>query len=313
VVFPGKGMKWTDFFKALRTEWSNDRVGDVAGALTFFSLLALFPFILFLVSLASLIIEPAQTQALIDQLAQVAPPQVTQILGERLHSLTSDKSPGLLTFGFLAALWATSSGVVALITALNTVYGVKESRPFWKVRLIAVGTAVTAAAVALLAAGVAIVTPILAEKLGGGPLSLALTWLRLPLAGVMMMGLWALLYYFLPDVKQEFKFITPGSVIGVVLWLIASYGFSVYVTNFGKYEVSYGALGGVIVLLLWMWISSQVMLLGAEINSIIEHKSPEGKAPGTRTASESGPNKTKSEAEVDGEHVRPLQVQPTHT
>jgi membrane protein len=281
VVFPGKGMGWKEFLRALKKEWTQDKVGDVAGALTFFSLLALFPFVLFLVSLASVLIDPRQTQLLIDQLARVAPPQVTQILGERLHSLTSGESPGLLTFGFLAALWATSSGVIALMNALNTVYGVKEGRPFWKVRLIAMGMALLTAAIALLAAGVAVALPAVANAIGG-PLATILTWLRLPVAGFLMIGLWAVIYYVLPDVKQQFKFITPGSVIGVALWLLASWGFSVYVTNFGKYEVTYGTLGGVIVMLLWMWISAQVLLLGAEINGVIEHRSPEGKDPGEK-------------------------------
>ena len=105
-------------------------------------------------------------------------------------------------------------------------------------------------------------------------------WLRLPVAGLLMMAVWAMIYYVLPDVEQKFKFITPGSVVGVLLWLLASAGFSMYVKNFGSYDVSYGALGGVIVMLMWMWISAQVILIGAEINAILEHKSPEGKVSG---------------------------------
>ena len=93
----------------------------------------------------------------------------------------------------------------------------------------------------------------------------------------------AILYYLLPDVEQRFKFITPGSVVAVVIWVLASLGFSFYVSRFGSYEVSYGALGGVIILLLWMWISSLAVLLGAEINAIIEHRSPEGSARAPRT------------------------------
>jgi len=274
-------MGWKEFFKTLKNEWKHDKVSDVAGALTFFSLLAIFPFILFLVSLAGLIIDPQQTQTLVDQLAKVAPPQVTQILGERLKAITSGQSPGLLTFGFAAALWATSSGVVALMKALNSVYDVEESRPFWKVRLIAVGMALLTAVIALMAAGVAIVVPAIANAVGG-PLATVITWLRLPLAGLLMLFLWAVLYFVLPDVKQSFKFITPGSLIGVAVWLLASWGFSVYVTNFGKYEATYGALGGVIVMLMWMWISSQVLLLGAEINAVLEHASPEGKDKGEK-------------------------------
>jgi membrane protein len=142
-----------------------------------------------------------------------------------------------------------------------------------------------AAILALTAALLAVAAPPVAKAVGG-PLGDALLWGRFPVAGLMMMFLWACLYYFLPDVEQKFRFITPGSVVGVVLWVVASWGFSVYVTNFGKYEVTYGALGGVAVMLVWMWISSQVVLLGAEINAVLEHRSPAGKDPGARRIGE---------------------------
>ena len=98
-----------------------------------------------------------------------------------------------------------------------------------------------------------------------------------------MMFLWALLYYVLPDVEQEFKFITPGSVVGVLLWVVASWGFGKYVSNFGSYDKTYGSIAGVIVLLFWMWISSLVLLVGAEVNALIEHRSPEGKREGAKS------------------------------
>jgi membrane protein len=110
-----------------------------------------------------------------------------------------------------------------------------------------------------------------------------------------MMLLWALLYYVLPDVQQKFKFITPGSVGGVILWIAASAGFSAYVSNFGKYDATYGSLGGIIVLLLWMWLSSLVMLLGAEANAIVEHHSLEGKRAGAKSLADSGPSDSKRE------------------
>jgi membrane protein len=161
-----------------------------------------------------------------------------------------------------------------------------------------------AALFSIIAAAIAVPTLPLAEKLGG-PFPTLVTWLRLPVAGLLMMFLWALLYYALPNVKQEFKFITPGSVVGVIIWVIASWGFSVYVANFGKYDASYGALGGVVVLLLWMWISAQVILLGAEINAILEHRSPEGKSPGQRVPGQGGVPvaATKSEAESAGDRL----------
>jgi membrane protein len=299
MVLPGKGMGWIEFFKALKTEWTRDKVSDTAGALTFFGVLALFPFLLFLVSLASVIIDPAEAQTLVQQLAKVAPQEVVSILGERIQSLATNNSVGLLTVGGLGAVWAASGGVVALMQALNTTYGVEESRPFWKVRGIALLTTLAAAVLSIVAAALAVAAPAVADKLGE-PFGTLLVWLRLPFAGIVMMFVWAMLYFALPNVKQKFKFITPGSVVGVFIWVLASWGFSQYVANFGKYDVNYGAIGGVIVMLLWMWITSQVILLGAEINAILEHRSPEGKAPGEKVPGKGGVMATKSEVENAG-------------
>jgi membrane protein len=299
MVLPGKGMSWRGFFKAVKEEYSRDRVSDVAGSLTFFGVLAVFPFLLFLVSLASVVIDPAQAQVLIQQMSQVAPQEVVAILGDRLQSLAAGNNVGLLTVGAVGAIWAASGGIVALMKALNTAYGVKETRPFWKVRGVALLSTLVAAVLSILAALVAVFTPVVANKLGG-PFPTLVTWLRLPVAGLMMMFLWALLYYALPNVKQNFKFITPGSVVGVIIWVVASWGFSQYVANFGKYSVTYGAIGGVIVLLLWMWITAQVVLLGAEINAILEHRSPEGKAPGQQVPGKGRVMATKSEVERAG-------------
>jgi membrane protein len=282
VRLPGRDIPWKTFFIALKDEVKKDNLSDGAGALTFFGVLALFPFLLFLVSLAGLIIEPAQARALLDELSQVMPKEASSIIGDRLTSLTQDRNVGLLSLGALGAIWAASNGVMAVIRALNLTYGVRDSRPFWKVRGIALLFTLGGGALGLLATLATVATPPLAAAIGG-PIGTAILLLRIPLAALLLLFVWALAYYVLPDVEQDFKFITPGSVVGVTVWIIASLGFSVYVSNFGKYDATYGSLGGVIVLLLWMWISAQVLLLGAEINAIIEHWSPEGKAPGEKT------------------------------
>ena len=296
MVLPGKGMSWKEFFVALKKEYKRDKLADVAGSVTFFALLATFPFLLCLVSLASLIIDPAQAQSLIEQLAQVAPKQAMDILSERIRELGAKESGGVFTFALVGAIWAASGGVAALMKALNTVYGVEEGRPFWKVRGIAIGMTLFGAVLAIVAAVVAVATPAIADQLPS-PFGTVLTWLRMPLAAALMMLLWAVYYYVLPDVQQKFKFITPGSVIGVVIWAFASFGFSKYVEHFGKYDATYGALGGLIVMLLWMWISAQVVLIGAEINGILEHKSPEGKKVGAKSMKDKGPSETKTEKE----------------
>ncbi|WNG56791.1 YihY/virulence factor BrkB family protein [Archangium gephyra] len=294
MVLPGKGMSWKEFFTEVKNEYTNDKISNVAGSVTFFAVLALFPFLLFLVALASLVIDPAQAQVLIQELGRVAPEAVTEIVGQRLKDLAAGNNVGLLTVGALGAVWAASGGVVAMMDALNTVYDVNETRPFWKVRGTAILVTIGGAVLSILASLAMVATPAVAKFLGE-PLGTVVMWLRLPVAGVLMMLVWAFIYFLLPDVKQRFKFITPGSVVGVIAWLIASWGFSLYVRNFGSYDANYGALGGVIVMLLWMWISSQVILLGAEINAVLEHKSPEGKSPGQKRPDQGGPNVTKGE------------------
>lgn len=294
MVLPGRDMPWREFFRRLKEEFERDNLLDVAGSLTFFGILAIFPFLLFLVSLAALVIDPATAQVLIDELARVAPPAVTEILGGRLRALGEGGSPELLTASAIGAIWSASTGIAALMRALNRAYGVRETRPMWKVRGIALLTTLVAAALSIVATFVAVATPAIAAAIGG-PIESAILWARIPVAGLTMMLVWALLYYFLPDVEQRFRFITPGSVVGVLVWLVASTLFSIYVSNFGDYEVSYGALGGVIILLVWMWISSLVILLGAEINAVLEHRSPEGKKVGAHTLEEIGPDVTRSE------------------
>lgn len=285
----GGGMSVKDFLVSLKNEISKDMVTDWAGAVTYAGVLALFPFLLFLIALASVIITPEQADAIVQQLRQVAPGAVTDIVGQRIQQLGRQQNVGLLTVGALGALWAASGGMMAVMRALNITYDVKEGRPFWKVRLIGIGMTVFTSVLGLVAALVAVATPPLAERIGG-PIGTAILLLRLPVAGLVAMLIWAVLYYVLPDVEQEFKFITPGSVGGVIVWLLASWGFSLYVANFGSYDKTYGSLGGVIVLLLWMWISSVVLLLGAEANAIIEHRSVEGKRVGAKRMADAGPD-----------------------
>ncbi len=281
---PSRGMRIEQIARTLVREYKSDDLSNVAGAVTFFGILAIFPFLLFLVSLASLLIDPNMADTLVSSLSRIAPHDATNILSDRIHSLGNHRSAGLLTLAGLGALWAASGGIVALIDALNKVYAAKERRPYWKVRGIALLTTIFAAVLAIAAVLLAVAAPAAAHALGG-PLGQALLWLRIPAAGFLMMVVWAVLYWALPDVEQRFRLITPGSVAGVAIWMVASWGFSIYVSNFGKYEATYGALGGVIVMLVWMWISAQVILLGAEINEILERERPRaGAEPGSDAA-----------------------------
>lgn len=165
--------------------WRSDDLGNAAGALTFFGVLAIFPFLLFLVSLASVVIDSEIARSLGDGLASVAPPQVTGLLGAQIEVLGRDSNPGLLTAGAVGAVWVASGGVVALIDALNRAHRLQERRPYWKVRLIAMATTLAAAALSLVAAFLAVALPALARRTGG-PVETTLLWLRLPAAGLLM-------------------------------------------------------------------------------------------------------------------------------
>jgi membrane protein len=271
---PDRVEKWKGILGRLRRDWKLNKLSDAAAALTFYGVLSLFPFLLFIVALAGLVIQPAQVQALIGELGREVPQAFSRIPSAQLAELTSRPSKGLLTFSALAAVWSATAGVVSLMKALNTAYGVTEGRPRWKVYGIALGMMLAGAVLALLAGLVAVAAPALATRLGQPWTALA-GWLRFPLAALLMMMLWATLYSVLPDARQKFKFIMPGSVVGVLVWLAASLGFSFYVSHFSSFGITYGALGGIIVLLLWMWISSLALMLGAELNAVLARQRPE--------------------------------------
>ncbi|MGI5864580.1 MAG: YihY/virulence factor BrkB family protein [Myxococcales bacterium] len=275
---PGTQMHWRQFLRALGRELKDDNVVDVAAAVAFFGILALFPFLLFLVALASVLIDVSTAESLIGSLEAIAPAAVTDILGERIRALGERSSTGLLTLGAALALWTASGGAMALMRALNRAFGVTESRPFWKTRGIALLVTLAVAVLGLLAALITVVTPIVVEALGGGWGGVLVRALRIPIAGLLVSILWALLFYFLPNTRRTLRVFSPGSLVGVVLWLAVSWAFSFYVANFGNYDATYGAIGGVIVLLLWMLLSVLAFLLGAEINDLVFKQRQKGKA-----------------------------------
>ena len=247
---PGHGISWKDFFIAAVKGWNEHQISTNASAIAFSGLLALFPFLIFVVSLAGLMIRPDQVEEIVRQLESVAPPEVTVIVTQEIRRIAGGHA-GLLTLGFVGSIWAASGGTVSAMNALNDTYGVREGRPFWKARGIAILTTLLVAALSLFAILVFVAAEPVARAVGE-PLGSLLLWLRWPVSGLTMMLVLALLYYVLPDVEQSFKFLTPGSIFAMVVWLISSWGFTEYVTHFNNYTATYGTLGGVAVLLIWM-------------------------------------------------------------
>jgi membrane protein len=222
------------------------------------------------------------------------PGQAMAIVQDQMQKLLTVQRPRLLTVSLLLAVWSASRGVDAIRTALNLAYDVKESRPFWKTQSMAIGITVVGAVLVL----VSITLIALGGKAGewladqlGVQQVYAMVWgfLRWPITMFLIMLVAATLYYFLPDVEQEWRFITPGSVAGTGLWLFATWGFTQYAEHFGKYDVMYGSIGGMIVLLTWLYLTGLIFVLGGEINAILEHAAHEGKAPGARAAGEAPP------------------------
>ena len=283
-----------EFLKKLARRYTDNAVGDRAAQLSYYFLFALFPALFFLVTLAAYLPIKGSLNEALARLREVVPAEAMKIIQEQLTTLATRQRPHFLWIGVLLALWSASRGVDAVRTALNLSYDVKESRPFWKTQGMAILLTIGTGGVMMLAvAGMAVGGNAglwLADHLHVDKLwAVAWTWARFPLTALLVMFVIAVLYYFLPDVKQEWRFITPGSMIGTMLWIIASYGFSVYVTNFGSYDKTYGSIGGVMVMMTWLYITGLIFVLGGEINAVLEHASDEGKAKGARAAGEAPP------------------------
>jgi membrane protein len=279
-------LTWTDLIKRTYNEINQDNVLGLAAQLAYYFLLGLVPAIICVLALTSFL--PANTlSGFVDSLSGFAPPDVVQIIRDQLTSLSQGEDSGLLTFGLLFALWSSSAAMVSIIDALNRAYDIDEGRPWWKVRLTAIlltlGVAVfIVAALALVLIGPDLLNR-LASTVGLGPAFVAV-WnvLRWPLAFVLVSTCIGIIYYFAPDAEQDWEWITPGAVIATTLWLVASLGFKFYVANFADYNESYGTLGGIVVLMLWFYITALAVLTGAELNAEIEHASPYGKDPGEK-------------------------------
>jgi membrane protein len=282
MIVPGRDVPFQAFARETwRRVWCDNLI-DYAGSVAFSVLLAIFPFLLFAVALAGLVIEPHVIDSLVGYVRRIFLPEAADLVIGHMHDIMEQPRLGLLTLSAAGAVFVASGAVTALMTAFNVAYQVPESRPLWKTRGIAILVTFAAAVLFVLGSVIAFGTDTVASYLGG-PLGTVILWLRWPVSGLVMILIVALLYYLLPDVEQRFSCITPGSLFAVVLWLVASVGFSYYVKHFGTYQAVYGALGSVVVVLLWLWISALAVLLGAEINVVLEHLSSKGKEKGQRT------------------------------
>ena len=274
--------------RTFRETIDDDCLG-LAAQLSYYLFLALFPAILFLLAVASFFPIHNLTDEIGTALGPFVSAEVLQLIQDQMQRLANADSGGLLTFGFFSALWSSSAGLVAIVSSLNRAYDIVEGRPWWRVRLVAIALTLGMAVFVLLALALVVGGPALARYLGdtvglGAGFKWAWLILQWPLAFAMVSTAIGLAYYFGPDAEQEWAWVNPGAIVATVLWLVVSLAFKFYVARFTDYNASYGAVGGVMVLMLWFYVSGLAILVGAELNSEIEHSSPYGKAPEQKTA-----------------------------
>jgi membrane protein len=280
-------LAWSEL---ARRTWRDAREDDVLGLsaqLSYYFFLALFPAILFLLAVASFFPLTNLIDDVDRAFGALVSPQVLALIQDQMRRLANNENGGLLTFGVAGALWSSSAAIVSIVGALNRAYDIEEGRPWWKVRLVAIGLTLGVAFIILTALSLVLVGPTLAETLGqttglGAPFEWTWLVLQWPLVFLLVATGIGLIYYFGPDADQDWVWITPGAVAATVLWLVVSLLFKIYIANFTDYEGSYGTVGGVIVVLLWFYVSGIAILTGAELNAELEHASPYGKAPGQK-------------------------------
>ena len=265
---------WIAVLKRTFSEFRADNVTDWAAALTYYGILAIFPAMIALVSILGLIGDSA-TQPLINNLAKVAPGPAEQIVTNALHNIQSNQGTAgvLLILGIGGAVWSASSYIAAFMRASNAIYDMEEGRPVWMT--IPIRVAVTLLLLALLAisALAVVITGGLARQIGNviGVGSTAVTvWdiAKWPVLLLVVSFMFSILYWASPNVKQAgFRWLSWGGVFAVAVWLIASGLFALYVSSFSSYNKTYGALAGIVIFLVWLWLSNVALLLGAELNA----------------------------------------------
>ena len=272
-----KGSSWGGVLKRTVKEFSDDNLTDWAAALTYYGVLSIFPALIVLVSILGLIGESA-TQPLIDNLGSVAPGPAQEIFTSAIENLqgTSGASGVFFIIGLAAAIWSASGYVSAFMRASNAIYDIEEGRPMWKTLPVRVGLTVLLMVLTAISAVAVTLSGGLAQQAGnviGVGDTAVQVWniAKWPVLILFVSFMFAVLYWAAPNVKQPgFKWISPGSVLAVIGWVITSVAFAFYVANFGSYNKTYGALAGPIVFLVWLWISNIMILLGAEFNAELE-------------------------------------------
>jgi membrane protein len=267
-------MQVRRFFKQLATAIVNDNITDSAAMMAYYAVMALFPMVVFVSSLSLLVLPEATVMQGVSMAGEALPPSVRPFLVDRVHSLIAANSAGFAVIGAVVALWGASRGAAGLTSALGTIYTKPETRSWFRRQLIAIAVTVSVAILIVLALSLLVVGPTIGhwatERFGlAGTFDVAWSVGRWIGAGLLVMFVWALIYKWLPNTDAPFHVFTPGAIIGVLAWLGLSALFGLYLQHFNSFEATYGALGGAIIFLLWLWLTNIVLLVGAEINDVL--------------------------------------------
>jgi membrane protein len=268
---------WWGVLKRTVKEFNDDNLTDWAGALTYYAVLSLFPGIIVLTSVLALLGDTT-TQELMKYVDQVAPGQAGELVKSSIEELQkSQNAAGLLgIIGLLTAFWTASGYLGAFMRACNAVYDVEEGRPFWKTVPLRLALTLGSVVLVSLTLGALVLTGGVADAVGtaiglGDTVVTVWDFVKWPVILLLVALAFAVLYWAAPNVRQPgFRWVTPGSLLAIVLWALATVGFAIYVANFASYNKTYGSLGGVIVFLVWLWISNIAVLLGAEFDAELE-------------------------------------------
>ncbi|BAI76034.1 ribonuclease BN (plasmid) [Azospirillum sp. B510] len=273
---PKKG--WKDILLRVWDEQSGDNVSMLAAGVSYYALLAIFPAVAALVSIFGLVADPAMIETQLSQLRGLLPPEALTIVSDQARKVATAPSQGLgfgLIFGLLLTLWSASRGTNSLVTALNIAYGEKETRGFLMLAALSMGLTVAGLLFVIVAMALIIAVPAAIAIVGlqDTPAGWIANLARWPILAAAIMLALAVFYRYAPDRREpRWRWVTWGSAMATMVWLLGSLGFSVYVSNFGSYNETYGSVGAVVILLLWFNLTSYVVLLGAELNAEIEHQ-----------------------------------------
>ena len=268
-------MQVKAFARSLYKEVVEDDISDGAAMLAFYAIMAIFPMVIFVGTLTLLVLPAATLHQGLGMATEALPPSVRDLLDTRVDALIDANHASFAGLTLAFALWGASRGAVGLQVALNQIYDKRDHRSWVHRQVVAVAVTVGVALLVVVALALLVIGPFVTQYISTwinwGAVELAWTIARWAGAGLLVLLVWAIVYKFLPDTDAPFRIFTPGALVGVLGWLAISALFGVYLSYFNRYEATYGALGGAIIFLLWLWLSGIALLFGAVLNNVLAH------------------------------------------